>query len=131
MSHQLHSSKLDLLGIATALRGFCREFSNQYEVNVEYTESNVPRNVSKEISLCLFRVAQEAMHNAVKYSGVRQFTVELTGIENEMQVVINDGGAGFDVEEARTNRGLGLLSMQERIHLVHERFSVNSKPGGG
>jgi signal transduction histidine kinase len=71
------------------------------------------------------------MHNTVKYSGVRQFTVELTGIENEIQLEINDSGAGFDVEKARTNRGLGLLSMQERIHLVHGRFSVDSKPREG
>lgn len=131
MSHQLHSSKLDVLGIKAALRGFCREFSNQYEVNVEFKESNMPSDVSKEISLCLFRVAQEALHNAVKYSGVSQFTVELTSRDNEIQLLVNDAGAGFDVERARTNRGLGLLSMQERIQLVHGRFSVNSKTGKG
>ena len=78
-----------------------------------------------------FRVAQEALQNAINYSGVSQFAVELTGIENEIQLVVTDGGAGFDTEKARTNRGLGLLSMQERIHLVHGRFSVNSKPGQG
>jgi PAS domain S-box-containing protein len=131
MSHQLHSSKLDLLGIKAALRGFCKEFSNQYEVNVEFTERNVPTQVSKEISLCLFRVAQEALHNAVKYSGVRQFAVELSGRGNEVQLVVNDCGAGFDIEKTRTNRGLGLLSMQERIYLVHGKFAVNSKPGQG
>jgi PAS domain S-box-containing protein len=131
MSHQLHSSKLDLLGIVAAIRGFCKEFSNQNEVSVEFTENNVPGYLQKEISLCLFRVVQEALHNAVKYSGVIQFTVELTGIENEIQLLVKDAGAGFDVEEAKKNRGLGLLSMQERIHIVHGRFSVNSKPGQG
>jgi signal transduction histidine kinase len=60
-----------------------------------------------------------------------RLTVELNGIENEIQLVVNDAGAGFDVEEAKKNRGLGLLSMQERIHLVHGRFSVNWKPGQG
>jgi PAS domain S-box-containing protein len=131
MSHQLHSSKLDLLGIKAALRGFCKEFSSQHEVNIEFTERNVPRQVSKEISLCLFRVAQEALHNAVKYSGVRQFAVELSGTGNDVQLVVNDCGAGFDIEKARTNRGLGLLSMQERIYLVHGKLAVNSKPGRG
>jgi PAS domain S-box-containing protein len=131
MSHQLHSSKLDFLGLMTALRGFCQEFSSQHEVRVEFMERNVPRNISKEISLCLFRVAQEALQNAIKYSGVNQFAVELTGIENEIQLVVTDGGAGFDTEKANTNRGLGLLSMRERIHLVHGRLSVNSKPGQG
>jgi signal transduction histidine kinase len=131
MSHQLHSSKLDFLGLMTALRGFCQEFSSQHEVRVEFMERNVPRNISKEISLCLFRIAQEALQNAIKYSGVNQFAVELTGIENEIQLVVTDGGAGFDTEKANTNRGLGLLSMRERIHLVHGRLSVNSKPGQG
>jgi signal transduction histidine kinase len=128
---QLHSSKLDVLGIVAAIRGFCKEFSNQYEVSVEFTENDVPRYLHKEISLCLFRVVQEALHSAVKYSGVSQFTVELTGIKNEIQLVVNDAGAGFDVEATKKNRGLGLLSMQERIHLVHGKFSVDSKPGQG
>lgn len=78
----------------------------------------MPRHLSKEITLCLFRVAQEALHNAVKY-GATQFKVELTGIENEIRLVVKDAGAGFDVEEANKNRGFGLMSMQERIHLVH------------
>src|SRR5260370_26200927 len=71
------------------------------------------------------------MHNAVKYSGTKQFSVALFGIEEEVQLVVRDVGAGFDVEEAKKNRGLGLVSMQERIHLVHGRFAVDSKPGTG
>jgi signal transduction histidine kinase len=57
--------------------------------------------------------------------------VALYAIEDEVQLVVRDGGAGFDVEEAKRNRGLGLVSMQERIHLVHGRFAVDSKPGKG
>ena len=90
----------------------------------------MPADLPKDISLCLFRVAQEALHNAVKYSGVSQFTVELSGMEGEVQLVVSDAGAGFDVEEAKKKRGLGLVSMQERVHLVHGRFSVESKPAG-
>ena len=91
----------------------------------------MPTHLPKDVSLCLFRVAQEALHNAVKYSGVSQFTVELSGIEGAVQLVVSDAGAGFDVEEAKKNRGLGLLSMQERIHLVHGSFSIESKPWQG
>jgi PAS domain S-box-containing protein len=69
-SHQLHSSKLDYLGIAAAIRGFCSEFSKQHEVSVAFRETDVPTHLPRDISLCLFRVAQEALHNAVKYSGV-------------------------------------------------------------
>ncbi len=131
LSHQLHSSKLDYLGIVSAIRGFCAELSKQHELNIEFSERNVPAQLPKDVSLCLFRIAQEALHNAVKYSGVSQFTVDLSGVEGAVQLMISDAGAGFDVEEAKKNRGLGLLSMQERIHLVHGTFSVESRRGHG
>jgi PAS domain S-box-containing protein len=131
LSHQLHSSKLDILGIAAAIRGFCKEFSKQYEVEIDFSEKNVPTKLDKDVSLCLFRVAQEALHNAMKYSGVNQFSVELSGVENAVQLVVSDVGVGLDVEEAKKNPGLGLLSMQERVHLVHGSFSVESKPWHG
>jgi PAS domain S-box-containing protein len=131
LSHQLHSAKLDYLGIVAALRGVCSEFSRQHQVSIEFTDKNVPRHLPKDTSLCLFRIAQEALQNAVKYSGTNRFVVALWAVEKEVQLVVRDAGAGFDVEEARKNRGLGLVSMQERIHLVHGRFAVDSKPGKG
>jgi PAS domain S-box-containing protein len=131
LSHKLHSSKLDYLGIAPALKGFCEEFSRQHEVMVEFREINVPGDVPKDASLCLFRVTQEALRNAVKYSRTNSFAVELTGGADEVQLEVTDWGAGFDVQEARRNRGLGLISMRERVNLVHGRFSIESVPGEG
>ena len=131
LSHQLHSSKLDYLGIVVAVRGFCQEFAKQHEVGVDFRADEVPEHLPKQISLCLFRVAQEALQNALKYSGTSQFAVELRATPEEIQLVVRDEGAGFDVDEAQRNRGLGLVSMQERVHLVHGRFSVESKPGAG
>jgi PAS domain S-box-containing protein len=139
LSHELHSSKLDYLGVAAAVRGFCREFSKQHGVIVDFTDNNVPQHLPKDISLCLFRVAQEALHNAVKHSGATHFTVELSAIPgptpgptpSEVRLEVTDAGTGFDIEAAKRNRGLGLASMQERVHLVHGRFSIESKPGRG
>jgi PAS domain S-box-containing protein len=131
LSHQLHSATLDYLGVVTAIRSFCGEVSKQHEACIEFIDSNVPKRLPKDISLCLFRIAQEAVHNAVKYSGTNQFLVAICAIEDEVQLVVRDTGAGFDVEEAKKNRGLGLVSMQERIHLVQGRFAVDSKPGRG
>ena len=131
LSHQLHSSKLDYLGVATAIRSFCSEFSVQHQVSIGFSDSNVPKHLPKDISLCLFRITQEALHNAVKYSGATQFFVALYAQEAEIQLVVRDRGAGFDVETARRNRGLGLVSMQERIHLVRGRFAIDSRPGEG
>ena len=123
--NQLHSSEAGLpagiVGFAI-LRILCGELSKQDEINIEFSATEVPAHLSKDISLCLFRVAQEALHNAVKYSGVSQFTVELSGIEGEVRLVVSDAGAGFDVQAAKKKGGLGLLSMQERIRLVHGRL---------
>ena len=131
LSHQLHSSKLDYLGAVAAIKGFCDEFSRQHEVSIKVTDANVPRELPQDISLCLFRVAQEALQNAVKYSGTNHFTVHVLGMVDCVQLVVSDAGAGFDVEAAKSNRGLGLVSMQERVHLVHGTLSVESRPGIG
>jgi len=131
LSHQLHSSRLDYLGIEAAVRGFCEELSAQHEVEIEFSGRDVPARLPNDVSLCLFRVTQEALHNAVKYSGVKQFQVELSGMEGTVQLVVSDAGVGFDMEEAKRKRGLGMVSMQERIHLVHGRLSVESKPREG
>jgi PAS domain S-box-containing protein len=131
LSHQLHSSKLEYLGVAAALRGFCKEFSKQHGVSVEFTERDVPRDLPKDISLCLFRVGQEALHNAVKYSGTNQFTVRVLGMADCVQLIVSDAGVGFDVEAVKRNRGIGLVSMQERVHLVHGTLSIESQPGKG
>jgi PAS domain S-box-containing protein len=131
LSHQLHSATLDCLGVVAAIRAFCGELSRQHQVSVEFTERNVPKHLPRDISLCLFRIAQEALHNALKYSETHQFSVALCATEEEVQLVVRDAGAGFDVDEAKKHRGLGLVSMQERVNLVHGRFSIESKPGQG
>ena len=131
MSHQLHSSKLDYLGLAAALRSFCREFSQQQTVNIEFKDEDVPNPLPRDVSLCLFRVAQEALSNAVKYSGVRRVSVELRGTTDQIQLEVSDAGAGFDVEQAKQSAGLGLVSMQERVHLAGGDFSIESKRNWG
>lgn len=131
LSHQLHSAQLEYLGISASIRGFCRELGKQQEVSVEFTERSVPKSVSRDSSLCLFRVAQEALHNAVKYSGANRFWVELRGAGNEVRLEVKDAGIGFDVKEATRRGGLGLVSMQERVQAVNGRFCVESKPGAG
>ena len=131
LSHQLHSSALDYLGVAVAISQLCNEFTKQHGVRIEFCKSNVPESLPKDISLCLFRVAQEALHNAVKYSGSKLLAVELTGTRDAVELAVSDEGAGFDVDQARRKGGLGLLSMQERAHLVHGTFSVDSAHGAG
>lgn len=131
LSHRLHSSKLEYLGIATAASSFCKELSEQKKVEIDFSHAGVPRSLPKEISLCLFRVLQEALQNAVKHSGVRHFKVELSGNSREIQLSINDLGLGFDPQGAINRRGLGLISMRERLQLVGGAISIKSHPGSG
>jgi PAS domain S-box-containing protein len=131
LSHRLHSSKLDYLGLATACKGFCRELSIRQSVEIEFHSENIPRELSKEISLCLFRVLQEALQNAVKYSGVRNFQVVLKCASGEVELSVSDSGSGFDLDEAMSGEGLGLTSMKERLKLVDGQLSIESKPGMG
>ena len=130
VSHELHSSKLEYLGLVAAMRGMCRELSKKHEVSIEFAGHNVPR-LPSDISLCLFRVAQEALHNGLKYSRSSQFSVELSATANEIRLEVKDAGLGFDVEKAKRNGGLGLVSMQERVHLVRGKLHVESAPGRG
>ncbi len=131
LSHRLHSSKLEYLGIVSAASGFCKELSEQQKVEINFSHSGIPRSVPKEISLSLFRVLQEALQNAVKHSGERHFRVELHGTSREIQLTVNDIGVGFDPQDAIGRHGLGLISMRERLQLVGGQFSIESKPGGG
>jgi PAS domain S-box-containing protein len=131
LSHRLHSSKLEYLGLAAAASGFCRELSEQQKVEIDFSHTGIPRSLPKEISLCLFRVLQEALQNAIKHSGERHFKVELNRTSAHIQLTVNDLGVGFDPQDAINRRGLGLISMRERLHLVNGEISIQSEPGHG
>jgi PAS domain S-box-containing protein len=127
LSHELHSSRLEYVGIAAAMRGFCQEFGEQQKVEIDFKIRDLPTPLSPDISLCLFRVLQEALHNSAKHSGVRRFEVQLWGMSGEIHLTVGDSGSGFDREAAKTSRGLGLISMEERLKLVKGTLSIESQ----
>jgi len=131
LSHELHSAKLQYLGIAAAMRGFCRDFGKQQKVEIDFQTRDLPSPLSPDISLCFFRVLQEALHNSAKHSGVRHFEVRLWGTSDEIHLTVRDSGTGFDREAARESRGLGLISMEERLKLLKGTLSIDSQPNRG
>jgi PAS domain S-box-containing protein len=131
LSHGLHSSKLEYLGIVAAMRAFCHEYSDQQNVEVIFIHDEVPGTLPKEISLCLFRVLQEALQNATKHSGVRHFDTELRYAPDAIDLTVRDSGSGFDAQQAMKTRGLGLISMTERVKLVDGQLSIDSEPNRG
>jgi len=131
LSHELHSSKLEYLGVVFAMKSFCKEFGEQHKVEIDFQTHDLPSPVPPDISLCLFRVLQEALHNSVKHSGVRRFEARLWGTSGQIDLMVQDSGVGFDSEAAKKSRGLGLISMQERVKLVKGTFSIESQPRRG
>jgi signal transduction histidine kinase len=122
LSHRLHSSKLDYMGLVVAATSFCKEVSEKAKVNVQFCHSEVPSTIPREMSLCLFRVLQEALQNAIKYSGVTLFHVNLRGTSEGLELTVSDEGKGFDNHEGFASEGLGLISMRERLQMVHGRI---------
>jgi len=130
LSHDLHSSKLEYLGVVAGMNSWCNEFAKRQNIEVD-CRSDVSSALPLEVGRSLFRVLQEALHNASKHSGVKRVEVQLREQSGEIHLLVKDLGRGFDVETARQGRGLGLTSMSERIRLVHGTIAIESTPTGG
>ena len=131
LSHRLHSSTLESMGLVPALKGLCSEFRKHHDLDVSLIVENVPRKIPNEAALCLFRIAQESLQNARKHSRAQAAEVRVEGLEGTVHLSISDRGIGFDLEEAVREGGIGIRSMEERARLVHGRIEVRSTPGSG
>jgi PAS domain S-box-containing protein len=131
ISHRLHSSKLEYLGLVSACKAFCKELANRQNVRIEFDADGVPSSLLQDVSLTLFRVLQESLQNAIKYSDAEHFEVQLRGTSTEIQLTVRDNGIGFDVDSAMRKQGLGLISMRERANLVGGKIFITSQPMHG
>ena len=131
LSHELHSAKLEYLGAISGMRSWCREFAERRKMEIDFKSSEGLSSVSSDVGLCLFRVLQEALHNAARHSGVGRVEVQLSEYAGEIHLVINDQGRGFEIERAMQGKGLGLTSMQERVRLMNGQIHIRSTPMAG
>jgi PAS domain S-box-containing protein len=131
LSHQLYPSKLDTLGLLPSVSSFCREFGKQYNLKLQFVHRGVTSSISRDVSLCLFRIVQEALRNVIKHSGASEAKVELFFFGDHIELSISDAGSGFSSESAETKTGLGLVSMRERLRLVYGQLTIDSKPSQG
>ena len=129
LSHRLHPTKLRLMGLVAALKALPAEMAHS-GIDVTFTHENVPASLSQDLTLCLFRVAQEALQNAVKYSHARHVTLRLEGGPDALVLSAADDGTGFDVTGA-WGKGLGLMSMRERVEAAGGALRIHSSPGAG
>jgi PAS domain S-box-containing protein len=130
-AHELYSPRLEYLGIAEVMRTFCKEFGERKRVEIDFRSHGFPSPVLPDVSICLFRVLQEALHNGVIHSGVQKFGVQLWGEPGELHLRVSDSGVGFDLRAATRGRGLGLVRIEQRVKLVGGMSSIDSQPEKG
>jgi PAS domain S-box-containing protein len=131
ISHRLHSSKLEYLGLVTACKAFCREVGGRHKVQIGFQDHGVPSKLPQDVSLAIFRVLQESLQNSIKYSQAEHFDVQLHGKGGEIELTVRDDGIGFDVGTVMSCHGLGLISMRERASLVGGTIVISSQPTHG
>jgi PAS domain S-box-containing protein len=131
LSHRLHSSNLLMLGLEVAAHDMCRELGEQYGTPIAFTSEGMAEAVPEDLSVCLYRVLQEAVQNALKHSGSPQLTVSLHRTDASITLTVQDAGTGFDPEKALDGHGLGLVSMKERLKLVDGQLTIDTRSPGG
>ena len=130
LSHELHPGILQYTGLAAALRSHCREFDQSHEVTVTYQSDDHLGHVPSDVALCLYRVTQEALKNAAMHAKAGQVWVTVAREGTDLVLTIRDDGSGFDLAEAK-GRGLGLISLEERVRHVGGRLAIDTEPQQG
>ena len=130
LSHDLHSSKLEYLGVVAGMKSWCGEFAERQKIEIGF-RSEVSGVLPSEVGLTLFRVLQESVHNAIKHSAAKRIEVQLREEDDQLHLIVSDRGRGFDIAAALQGKGLGLTSMRERVRLIHGTLSMNSRPNDG
>ena len=132
LSHDLHPATLRLLGLAAALRTHCTEVTKHHGIEVAFTADGVPPVVHKDVAVCFFRIAQEALRNGIVHGGARHLSVTLSGSGGHLDLSVADDGLGFDVAAAyQDGGGLGLATMSERARVVGGLVTITSRPAQG
>ena len=132
LAHQLHPSILDDLGLVVALQSFIKDFAKWENIAVFFQPRNVPPHLHRDIALCVYRVTQECLRNVAKHAQATHVSVEVTGSESGLQLMITDNGKGFSPGAVRSGtHGLGLIGMKERIRSVQGTFHVETSAGQG
>jgi PAS domain S-box-containing protein len=133
LSYRLHPSKLDHLGLGAAVKSLCDELSQGQgeEMKVHFHQTGLPADLPKDVTLCVFRIAQEALRNCAKHSGAEYVRIELIKSEHALRLSISDNGCGFDTRSDVMEKGLGFISMRERLRLVSGEITIHSQPRRG
>jgi len=128
LSYKLHPSKLDHLGLAAAIQSLCKELTDSGKLKVDLQEKGLWSDIPKDVTLCVFRIAQEALRNCSRHSGAHSAQVFLEQARDTLRLSVSDNGCGFDPDSDQKKKGLGFISMKERLRLVNGDLQIYSQP---
>ena len=128
LSYKLHPSKLDHVGLEAAVKSLCAELTESGKLKVDFHQTGFPAALDQDVTLCVFRIAQEGLRNCVKHSRAESARVVLTKTRNSVRLVVADNGCGFNAKTASIEKGLGFISMKERLHVLGGQMNVSSRP---
>ena len=128
LSYKLHPSKLDHVGLEAAVKTLCAEFTKSGKLKVDFNQTGFPAALDRDVTLCVYRIAQEGLRNCIKHSGADSARVMLTKTRSAVRLVVSDNGCGFNTRTALLETGLGFISMKERLHILGGQMNVYSKP---
>jgi PAS domain S-box-containing protein len=131
ISRQIHPSILDDLGLRAAIKSECLWVSEHFGIEVDFTSDDIAPDLPEKVALCLYRIVQQSLSNAVQHAGASRVAVTLTLRSDTLVLTVDDAGRGFDPERIKGKRGLGLVSMEERLRIVGGTLSVKSRVGDG
>jgi PAS domain S-box-containing protein len=131
LSHRLHSSTLETLGLVVSVRSFCADFAKQHGIQIDFVEKDVPKSTPPDIALCLFRIVQEGLRNVSKHSRASKTEVRLEANSKAISLRLSDNGVGFELSQSLASIGIGIRSMKERTWMLGGRFEVVSQPMQG
>jgi PAS domain S-box-containing protein len=131
ISHQLHPSRLDHLGLVKAVKAYLQEISTLHELEIDFRSDGFPANLPKDVTLCVFRIIQESLRNTIKHSGAHRAEIVLKRSPTELRATVSDHGCGFDTNSEKMTSGLGLIGMTERLRLVGGQIAIWSAPQEG
>jgi two-component system NarL family sensor kinase len=131
LSHRLHSSMLDHLGVVPALQRLVKECSQRYDIPIALTHASLPARLPSDLALCLFRIVEETLTNIAKHSKAPAARVDVALADEGIRLTVADDGVGFDPKILETKAGLGFVSMRERLRLVHGTIRIHAAPAQG
>jgi PAS domain S-box-containing protein len=131
LSHRLHSSRLEILGLAVSVKSFCEEYADRHRIRIDFSHKHLPTSIPPDTALALYRIVQETLRNVTKHSHALSAKVILAANSTALFLTVTDNGVGFDPSCISLAEGIGLRSVKERASMIGGSLEVKSRPMQG